>query len=242
MSQFQLVLDDNLLAFFYKIKSGAVSPDELNTQQLSDFFKFYRPHLTNLQQIERLEKNKVLAPEIISRIKPVLAKQMTQSRLELGDLLKHTDLKLVLTEDKVLTDSHYVDIHNTMFDAHYIISVKKNACRNNLLKYLESLLLECKSELVIRDKHIHTKPFFSDFFKLFPSKKINIYHSHFDQTTCTKMKKHCSAWVIKPDTMHYSDLHDRYIRIDNKIEIIVSSGVDYLFDKSKEVTCVFRCL
>jgi len=35
---------------------------------------------------------------------------------------------------------------------------------------------------------------------------------------------------------------DKYIRIDGKIEIIFTSGIDYLFDASKECTLLIRAV
>lgn len=48
--------------------------------------------------------------------------------------------------------------------------------------------------------------------------------------------------IGKPDKTHknYIKNHDRYIIIDDKLEIILSSGVDYLFDTGKDFTYVIR--
>jgi len=35
-------------------------------------------------------------------------------------------------------------------------------------------------------------------------------------------------------------LHDRYLIIDGKIEIILTSGIDYLFSDDKECTMIVR--
>ena len=39
---------------------------------------------------------------------------------------------------------------------------------------------------------------------------------------------------------NFLNLHDRYLIIDNKIEIILTSGFDYLFDNSKDFTYIVR--
>lgn len=40
----------------------------------------------------------------------------------------------------------------------------------------------------------------------------------------------------------YRHHHDRYLLIDRQMEIVVTSGIDYLFDNDKECTLIFRPL
>lgn len=41
---------------------------------------------------------------------------------------------------------------------------------------------------------------------------------------------------------NYNELHDRYIIVDKKIQIILTSGIDYLMDTSKDFTYIIQKL
>jgi hypothetical protein len=64
---------------------------------------------------------------------------------------------------------------------------------------------------------------------------------NFSQTQITLFKNICKDWIIKEDRRNtYKNYHDRYLLIDNQIEIILTSGFDYLFDENKEFTYIVR--
>ncbi|MDM8567468.1 hypothetical protein QUF74_17700, partial [Candidatus Halobeggiatoa sp. HSG11] len=55
----------------------------------------------------------------------------------------------------------------------------------------------------------------------------------------SELKEKYEDWKIQEDTKRtYDNYHDRYLLIDSQIEIILTSGFDYLFDKNKEFTYV----
>jgi hypothetical protein len=46
---------------------------------------------------------------------------------------------------------------------------------------------------------------------------------------------------VKTDTNpRYRKAHDRYVMIDSKMEVVITSGIDYLFDTNKECTLLVR--
>jgi hypothetical protein len=48
-------------------------------------------------------------------------------------------------------------------------------------------------------------------------------------------------WTVKTNTSpRYQNAHDRYLLIDGKMEVVITSGVDYLFDTDKECTLLVR--
>jgi hypothetical protein len=50
-------------------------------------------------------------------------------------------------------------------------------------------------------------------------------------------------WQISQNSLEqYQGRHDRYLVIDNAMEIMLSSGFDYLWNDNKEITCVFRLI
>lgn len=52
-------------------------------------------------------------------------------------------------------------------------------------------------------------------------------------------------WKLPPHgkfKRQYRGMHDRYLVIDGEVEIILTSGIDYLFDDEKECTIIVRKL
>ena len=60
------------------------------------------------------------------------------------------------------------------------------------------------------------------------------------QSQCSQIVQNNSQWSFSPDRIHqnFKNLHDRYLIIDNKIEIILTSGIDNLIDDSKDFTYI----
>jgi hypothetical protein len=85
---------------------------------------------------------------------------------------------------------------------------------------------------LICDKYIGenwrmTKRLFTD---LLPRKTLSIFYAdnHLRQVA-GHIKGICPQWTITQDRKRtYMKRHDRYIRIDGTIEIIFTSGIDYL--------------
>lgn len=102
-----------------------------------------------------------------------------------------------------------------------------------------------------RDKAIeHFKALFKD------AKSIFIYDKFLTKPNLTNLQKECSIFcdiflpeeqqkelkMGKPDKTHknYTNNHDRYIIVDDNLEIILTSGIDYLFDANKDFTYIIR--
>jgi len=85
------------------------------------------------------------------------------------------------------------------------------------------------------------KPNARKFFQLFPRQALSVFLSGCKQTAVSDIKKICFDWKVKSDTSsRYGNAHDRYVLIDGKMEIVITSGIDYLFDASKECTLLVR--
>ncbi|MFK5970661.1 MAG: hypothetical protein QM487_11155, partial [Candidatus Marithrix sp.] len=87
---------------------------------------------------------------------------------------------------------------------------------------------------------------FEEIVKIFPEKKLTIIfyknkNKQPSQKKISELTNRCKGWTVKEDTKcTYDDCHDRYLLIDNQIEIILTSGFDYLFDKDKDFTYIVR--
>ena len=104
---------------------------------------------------------------------------------------------------------------------------------------------------ISRDKAIeHFKALFKE------AKSIFIYDKFLTKPNLAKLKEECSVYcdiflpenqqrefkIGKTDKTHknYANNHDRYIIVDDKLEIILTSGIDYLFDINKDFTYIIR--
>jgi len=240
MSSFQLILDDELLSFYLSIKRGHIDPKDLDDQKLNNFFKLYRSYLTNLKQIQRLSEKKLVEKTQADRLINVLAKQNLTMNLDLEELTHHTMLKIILTtknEEKFINPC-YVNINRTIFDSHYIIAKTADEPRHDLHNFLCHVFSKAKS-ITIFDKHISNKKEFCQFLDLFPKENLTIFMD-LEKDICRTIKTKYPNFIIKKDTFFsIRKNHDRYIIVDNKLQIILSSGIEYLFDDSKEITCIF---
>lgn len=86
----------------------------------------------------------------------------------------------------------------------------------------------------------------------FPKKPLKIFYPtengmQFSQNLCSTLKNIHEEWEIVENgdsaiTSKYNDLHDRYIIVDRKIQIIFTSGIDNLIDTNKDFTYIIRNL
>jgi hypothetical protein len=62
------------------------------------------------------------------------------------------------------------------------------------------------------------------------------------QYSIFELKNNYKDWKISEDKVNtdFRDLHDMYLIIDNKIELILTSGFEYLFDNSKDLIYILK--
>lgn len=252
MSQFQLVLDDDLFEFFCRIKNGTITIDELSDRKISNFFKLYRPSLTNKAQLDRLQLKGVIEENQYKTILNQIVKIQGSHNLDLSELAKkHTNLKIVLTENTELVGDAYVNIHNTIFDSHYVICKNMKDPREDLYKKLIHIF-SCSTYISIYDPYIpKNAESFLKFLKLLPENYSvhcndlikSKYYENERKELCKEIIKEFPRLQIKPASCYtHKYFHDRYIQVGDNLEIILSSGIEYLFNLDKEITCIFRCL
>jgi hypothetical protein len=69
--------------------------------------------------------------------------------------------------------------------------------------------------------------------------KLTFISRNLQQIHLSEIKQIYSNWNMPPNN-NSKDSHDRYLIIDNKIEIILSSGFSYLFATDKDLTLLIR--
>jgi hypothetical protein len=227
--KFSIALDDTLFQHFYNFKHGNFDDNFIIERLLS----LYKPHhITNVNQLQRLGIND----------RPLLM-QLTQTGLVNQTLEELTELTFykILLSDK---DASFpiVNVYNENLQNNYMITCQPEQDRANLADYLSSLF-KGASNVMICDQYLtrnwtNSKKLFS----LFPQKTLSLFFVHeIEQQQKTELKRICGSWQIKRNIdLSYQNLHDRYLLIDKTMEIIITSGIDYLFDKTKECTIICR--
>ncbi|MBC2693794.1 MAG: hypothetical protein HF982_00635 [Desulfobacteraceae bacterium] len=191
------------------------------------------PHITNVAQLKRIG----------------ISNSPLEAQLAKAGLIEQTIEELAMkTLYKIVLDSEnrefpYVNINNDPVQNNYAILCAPGQDRDKAQDHVRALLENAKSVLIF-DKYIaanwkSTRRLFDE---LMPQKSLSIFYAdNHLQSVAGDIKKICRQWTIKPDrNKTYADHHDRYIRIDQKIEIVLTSGIDYLFDDAKECTLLIR--
>jgi len=236
--EYTIVLSDELLKAYYDFKKSKSVEQDIITK----LFKYYiSGHLTNCKQLETIgvedePLKQQLAPE--GYIKQTLE--------ELGE---KTIYKFILNTER--DDYPYINIYSDKIERNFTATYGKNESRQKTIEHIKAL---CKNAqyVFIYDKFLNEN-IIREIAKILPRKRLNIIHTqiyndhtkqwelNLSQSQITLFKNICKDWIIKEDRKNtYKNYHDRYLLIDNQIEIILTSGFDYLFDENKEFTYLVR--
>ncbi len=228
---YAIVLSDDILKEYYEFKHNG-SYDNESIQNLFNYYK--SPHITNIAQLQRIGiENSALFSQL-------LQSNLTEQTL-LG-LCDKTTFKVILDMSK--SRYPYINIFQDKIENNYSSTFYKQQSRIKAQEHIKALLKNA-TNIFLYDKYFEknwnqTQNFFKN---LVPQKKLMIfYKENHLQTKKTEIKSICGEWTLRVDGSqsqhHY--LHDRYLIIDNKIEIILTSGFDYLFDENKDFTYIVR--
>lgn len=229
---YSLVLSDELYKEFYAFKHGQ-SHDTLVLEKLLHLYK--PPLLTNVEQLRRV------GIEDVSLLAGLASAGFVDQSL--SDLCSKTFYKLIL--DNEHSDYPFVDINGDSIRNNYIVTHKPGEKRTKIHSYLRALLAQASWVIIhdpyIVDNWVTTKLFFQE---LFPRKPLSIHcTTKIPVPKIKEIKAICSQWKMpsqKKFTQQYRRMHDRYLIIDRQIEIILTSGIDYLFSDEKECTIIVR--
>lgn len=228
MKNYSLVLSDELQEEFFKFRNNE-SYDKKIIEKLLHYYK--APFLTNIAQLDRINRNtdKTLAINLHK------ANFKNQS---LEELAKQTIYNIILCTDN---DSFpYVNINTDKIENNLTGCF---FCGENRTKAIQHIKALCRkaSNITIYDKHFSKDTNNVNILtQLLPTQKLNIFYAqnHINESDIQKLKNFCTQWTFKQKGL--TDHHDRYIEIDNKIEIILTSGFSYLGNTNKEFTYIVR--
>lgn len=240
--QFSLVIDDDLGEELCNFRSNR-SYNVHIVEKILHYYKNY-PIFTKSDLLKKYYDDSILNA-ILSNVTTRL--NIDNSSVE--DIAKHTIYKVVLCNDKSKKDTiPYIYIGGDRIENNFTATFFKNEPRQKALEHLKSLL-ENANYIFVYDKFITTH---WDSFKLFcenvlPKKRLTMHYPsqqnrHFKSN---EIKEICTYWTCsiadnRYSNYSYEDTHDRYLIIDGKIEVILTSGIDNLMDDSKDFTYIIR--
>jgi hypothetical protein len=230
MSDYSLVLSDELLSIYFDFKKGKID----NTHLAEKFFSYYHaPYLTNTKQLNNIG---------VTVDQSVLQQLVSQGYINqtLDELVKETRYKIILNTEK--SNYPYVNINNDVIEKNFSLTFKRGENRDKAIQLITALCVDAKFILIF-DHYFcknwkNTKQLFDD---VLPKKPLTLLHDKHLVDKSGEIKKICGQWKIKEDRHHtFTHSHDRYLLIDDKIEIILSSGFDHLFSTDKDLSCLIR--
>jgi len=175
-----------------------------------------------------------------------LQKALTKAKLtdlSLEEVAQRTPYKIILSESS--STFPYVNINDDdeKIENDLVGSYEKDDDRQKAIMHLKSLCQRA-SHVVIYDKYIsrdstqeHTDINFLE--KILPKKVLLIDCFELNDTGKTDLESRCSDWrvTVLPGSASH---HDRYIIIDQKVEIILSSGLYHVENKDMDFTYIVR--
>nr|WP_314786959.1 hypothetical protein [uncultured Campylobacter sp.] len=243
MNGYSLVLENELLLEFEKFKRGL----RCDKYIIEGILNYYKPtHLINKVQIEFLEENGIT----IDDDEKMLLLQSGFANLDLRQLSLQTRYKIILSSTNI--DFPSVCIKNDKIQNVYTATFKARESRSKALEHFKALLSNA-DRILIYDKYINKNGF-----ELFhvkcchPNLKIVISNEIFPNPSDAHKKAaittYCNQYQqiqMQPISQYpQNSTHDRYILIeygDNIfMEIILTSGFEYLNDVSKDFTYIVR--
>lgn len=230
-----------------KVLKGVVVENDL----FIEYHKFTRGESCDIKKVKRLLH--FYCNEIVSNVG-----QYETTGVELDVNLKnrlvHTGLKRQSLESlaenytlyKVIlstrrSDFPYINIMNDdlRLERNFSASFDIGESRTFAVDHLKAICLHAK-KITVYDKYLSKKIDNVDILeKIFPKKKINIVHKDIADDFITEMQRRCVLWNIVKNPAIY-DRHDRYLVVDDSVEIILSSGIDHIGDTSGDFTYVIR--
>lgn len=232
-----VVLSDALYAEYYKFTSGGdYSKDIINKIMAFRFDGF----VTNVRQCKAAGNPISAAYETALRS----CGMDNQSCVELSR--NFTVYKIVLTNDPAKKGFPYVNIDSQDEKISLTLSgsFKISEKRTKAVEHISALCMGAK-KLFMYDAHLNAsdKGYFgrvaADLNKIIPTTKVEVKYCVMDQKIIKYLREEsaCRTFVHTPIPVH----HDRYIIVDDRLEIIISSGFDHLtLDNRRELTYIVR--
>lgn len=233
--EYTLAMDDQLLKLFTDFKRGRLG--EASTLLIQNLLRMYHPpHITSVAQLKAVGVED-----------PALLQQLASSSLShqsAEELVERTRYKILLSAEEIQYPA--VRVSGDSVSSQFVMTLNPGDNRMKAHDWLRALLAEAKTVTVV-DRYLcdgtskRLKPNARKFFQLLPKRTLSLFVPRSALLAASEIKQICCRWKVKQDTStRYSSAHDRYVLIDGQLEVVVTSGIDYLFDTGKECSLLVR--
>ncbi|NDV60255.1 hypothetical protein [Bacteroides sp. 519] len=229
-NEYCLVLSDELQAEYYKFERG----ETCDTEMVKRLLHYYKaPFLTNIAQIERTGVK-------IGKTLEVALRKAGFKQQSLEDLAKKTVYKVILTTGS--DQFPYINIYNDKIENNFCGCFFRNESRSKAIDHIKALC-EDALEICIYDKYFSQKNGMQNLrllSSLLPNKKLEIVcdSRHIEADDIVWLQRYCSYWVFNKQRL--DSYHDRYLVIDKRTEVILTSGFDHLGSTTNEFSYIVR--
>ena len=235
---YSFVLEDNLFWEYNKFMNPQKYDGDYDKDIIKKLLSYHiYPFLFNKSQLERLKID----------ISPNLKNQLYHAQnknKELTTLADDTVFKCILSIDKDFFP--YININFDKIKASVTGTFFSTENRNKAKDHIAKL---CKSanSITLHDKYM-TVNVIQNLCTLLPinrklkiqihSKDISDGGAYVFSEINSELCKYNNNWIVEPTELHVYSHHDRYMIIDNKIAIILTSGFHNLFSEQKDITYI----
>ncbi|MBE0508371.1 MAG: hypothetical protein IBX50_16910 [Marinospirillum sp.] len=232
---YTLAMENGLLKVFYDFKQGLVQ--ETSTAVIQNLLRMYQPpHITSVAQLKAVG---VDDPALFQQLATM--QYINQTAEELAPLTRY---KLVLSEASAVYPA--VKLGSDVVSQELVMTLKPGDDRTKAHAWLKALLDNART-ITLVDRYLcveqtgRLKASSRQFLQLLPKRSLSIFFSAYTTALASEVKQICHQWKVKQDSSpRYTSVHDRYLLIDGELEVVVTSGIEYLFDTSKECTLLVR--
>jgi hypothetical protein len=247
-----IVLSDDLLKEYLNFRSGK----EFDVQLIKKIINYLKGGVFfNLKQLKEIgvktrEDFNVLG---LSGL-PGLVNQIFNARNKsksIEELSKESSFKIILSNSK--NDYPYVNINNDNIENNLCGFFYPKQSRNKAIEHIRDLCLKAK-KIILFDKYFYTNfDNINTLIELLPNTDINLicykgYDHHESRTVNYLSDIQIEELNDKRSNIKLNFLddpktiHDRYLLIDDTLEIILTSGFEYLGEQTKDFAYIIRKL
>lgn len=231
MSKYSFALSDELCKQYYLFKQHAAGYDKGVVSRLLSYYN--EEYITNTAQLTRVEAD----------VSQTLMDALRHNRLSnqsVEELAAKTMYKLILCTNQ--SGFPYVNINSDPICNCVIGSFYRDVPREKAISHLNALCKDGK-RIHLYDQYlsgsIEVLP------QILPDKAIELIYAtnrptaHLGAADIAYLSGRNAKWTFTPDDTMFTH-HDRYIIIDDKLEIVLTSGFEYLANPMKEISYIVR--
>lgn len=248
-----IVLEENLIRELFTL---FYLPKSKNANTIQALCQYLKPFYVTIEQLSRIG----LPDQAIQAISSTRGLWQVISNSDLGftstpesteklhaAMIQKSKLKVMLTTQLLNLTFPTINILDKAHNVKSVYSGRFSSLQDRkfAIEHLKHLINSAQHTIVFRDKYLDEKNFneILNKFITMTSTSIHIYIDGAKKCRCNRKSKFLSTARAKghKNIIHVyryksKKEHDRYIRIDDSFEILISSGFEHIFSTKKDFT------